>query len=66
MKPKIRCAWTKDGNIEATAGATHRLVVDTRTGNVLESNVAEGTDMFRWLVTAARKHTGPREDYRNS
>lgn len=56
MKPAIRCAWTKDGDIEATAGATHRLVVDSRTGAVKESNVSEGTDMFRWLVRAAREH----------
>jgi hypothetical protein len=59
MKPYIRTALTADGNIEATAGATHRLVVDTSTGNVIESNVSEGTDMFRWLVKEARKHLTP-------
>jgi hypothetical protein len=55
-KPAIRCAATPDGDIEACAGATHRLVVDRRTGAVLQSNVSEGTDMFCWLVRAARQH----------
>lgn len=54
--PKIRLAATVDGDIEAAAGATHRMVIDRRTGDVLQSNVAEGTDMFRWLVRAAREH----------
>ena len=55
MKPRIRVATTPEGNIEATTGATHRLVVDRRNGAVTESNVREGTDLFRWLVRAARK-----------
>jgi len=62
MKPAIRCAFTLAGNIEATSfDRDHprdpwRLVIDPRTGHVLDANVAIGTDMFRWLVTEARQH----------
>jgi hypothetical protein len=59
MKPHIRVALTADGHIEAAAGATHRLVIDERTGDVLSTNVSEGTDLFRWLVIAARAHKTP-------
>lgn len=57
MKPKhIRCGLTADGHVEAAVDISSRLVIDRRTGKVLESTVREGTDMFRWLVTEARKH----------
>lgn len=62
MKPQIRCATTREGQIEAvfhSLGRANRMVVDRRTGEVLEANVIEGTDAFRWLVNAAREHVAP-------
>lgn len=66
MMPKIRVAVTLDGEIEATTPnannprAPHRVVVDRRApGRVLAKNVATGSDLFRWLVRAAREHVAP-------
>ena len=56
--PRIRCAYTPEGNIEAVQRdePTWRVVVvDCRDGNVIEiSGVKEGSTMFRLLVRAAR------------
>lgn len=60
MKPdNIRCALTPLGNIEAAlvvAGVTRRVVVDVQTGELLDFNVYRDSDLFRWLVRAAREH----------
>lgn len=55
-----------DKGIEAAAHNTNNwrcpfiLIVDIHApGNVLETNVKEGTNEFRWLVKAARKHVRP-------
>lgn len=58
MKPNVRCGLTAEGNIEAALDMRYRLVCDVCTGNVIEKTAAvkEGTDIFRWLVQAARKH----------
>jgi hypothetical protein len=53
-KPNVRVA-----DIEAAIWAaplTHRIVIVSRTGEVLDSNVVGGSDQFRWLVMAAREH----------
>lgn len=58
MKPdNIRCGLTILGNIEAAitvAGTIRRVVIDGRTGDVIEFNVGRDTDLFRWLVREAR------------
>lgn len=60
MKPDdIRCGLTALGNIEAAlvvAGTIRRVVVDVRTGELLDYNVYRDSDLFRWLVQAAREH----------
>lgn len=59
-------AVTPDGTIEATAfnpnapRVPHRVVIERRApGNVISSNVPEGSDIFRQLVRAARQHVSP-------
>jgi hypothetical protein len=57
--PRIRCAYTPEGNIEAVQRdePTWRVVVDCRDGNVIEiSGVKKSSTMFRLLVRAARSH----------
>lgn len=67
MRPKImfdlstRCALTEDGNIEVTMpsrvfSASLFMILDRRTGTVLRSDVKEGSDEFRRMVTAGRQH----------
>lgn len=65
-EPEIRCALTCNGDIEAAMWSSPHLnlVIDRRTGAVIKANVKEGSDEFRWLVRAARKHLIP-TDYRN-
>jgi hypothetical protein len=55
---KIRIANRLNGDIEAACGlgvATRCMTLDPGTGAVLTSDVKEGTDLFRWLVRAARE-----------
>jgi len=61
-----RIAVTPDGTIEATAFNPNaprfpfRVVIERRApGNVIESNVPEGSDIFRILVKAARQYVAP-------
>lgn len=61
-----RLAVMPDGTIEATTPnpdsprVPFRVVIERRApGNVIESNVREGTDTFRHLVKAARQHIAP-------
>jgi len=60
MKPThIRCATMPNGDIEASDiyhGGTDRVIVNCQSGNAIYSTVRPSSDMFRWLVTAARKH----------
>jgi hypothetical protein len=58
MVLNIRCATMPDGNIEACVylDLSRRLVIDVRSGAVIDSNVEEGTDDFRLLVREARKY----------
>jgi hypothetical protein len=65
MKPNIKICHTLNGDVEAFispragrsfyTGRIPHLILDPRTDTVLSSTVAEGTDEFRWLVTAARE-----------
>jgi hypothetical protein len=61
MIPNIRCGLTAEGHVEACAvvDSAYRVVVDRCTRNVIYATVREGTDEFRWLVRAARKHCHP-------
>ena len=67
MKPfPHRLALTPDGEIEATAPnpdsprVPHRVVISRRApGNLITANVAEGSDVFRYLIRAARQHIAP-------
>ena len=60
MKPKnIRVAATEEGDLEASFGlgvTTKWVLMDRRTGRVIDTNVKRGSDAFRWLVNAARVH----------
>jgi hypothetical protein len=61
IRPIIRTALTADGDIEAAfvrpgGGIVCRVVVDRRTGDLLDASVQQGSDEFRWLIRAARKH----------
>lgn len=61
----IRLAANPHGQIEATftpwndRRAISRVLIDCRTGNVLESNVPEGSRIFEHLVKEARRHVAP-------
>lgn len=62
----IRLALTPDGAIEATTPNPNyprdpwRVVIDRRApGRVIENNTPQGSDVFRWLVRAARQHVAP-------
>lgn len=58
---QIRCALTLQGNIEAAimdGRFIRRVVVDCRTGNLIETNVPTYSDIFRKLVKAARQFAG--------
>ncbi len=52
----------EDGNIFAAtmepspSQSPYRVVVDKRTGDVISATMKEGTDLYRWLVKAARQH----------
>lgn len=60
MKPEIRVATTADGNIEAAAyqlgPRIRHVIVNRRTGELKSTTVDEGTNLFRWLIHAAREH----------
>jgi hypothetical protein len=58
MAPPIRVATKIDGTIEAATYPPmhHRLEMDRQTGAVTYCTDKEGSDMFRWLVRAAREH----------
>lgn len=67
----IRVSLTADGDIEAAlwppqAYGYDRVLIDRRTGDLIESNTKEGTNIRRWLLRAARQHINhPRpEEYR--
>lgn len=53
----IRTAWTPEGNIEACAylDLSKRLVIDGRTGDVIQTTHPQGSDTFRHLARAARR-----------
>lgn len=58
MATPIRTAWTSEGNIEAAyyAGTRiRRVVIDSRTGEVLEMQLNGATDSLRLLVRSARE-----------
>ena len=56
---EIRVAYTPDGDIEAAYPHGERVVIDSRTGDVVANNVGEGSDVFRRLVRAARVYIVP-------
>jgi hypothetical protein len=56
-----RCALMDDGNIEVTMpsrmfNASLFMILDRRTGTVIRSEVKEGTDEYRRMVSAGRQH----------
>lgn len=54
-KPRIHVSANPDGDIKAEIDISKRLIMDRRSGNVISATVKEGTDEFRWMVTAARE-----------
>lgn len=55
----IRTAWTADGHIEAAIMHRARVVIDSRTGSVIEHSCGKNAELFQMLVRAARRHVWP-------
>ena len=62
VHPSIRVALNSEGKIEATMFNRNyptipfRVLIEERMpGNLIETNVSESLNEFRWLIRAARK-----------